>query len=132
MNAYMQQYTTMQDRFKTKSSQGNADATIQVARKILEVIDNCNRAFSNIIPETEEEREAESAYKKAYDGILSTFEELGITEIQTVGTEFDYEVHQAVLQKPSEFEEGIVCEELQKGYKFQEKLVRAAMVAVSF
>ena len=122
----------MQDRFKTKSSQGNADATIQVARKILEVIDNCNRAFSNIIPETEEEREAESAYKKAYDGILSTFEELGITEIQTVGTEFDYEVHQAVLQKPSEFEEGIVCEELQKGYKFQEKLVRAAMVAVSF
>lgn len=122
----------MQDRFKTKSSQGNADATIQVARKILEVIDNCNRAFSNIIPETEEEREAESAYKNAYDGILSTFEELGITEIQTVGTEFDYEVHQAVLQKPSEFEEGIVCEELQKGYKFQEKLVRAAMVAVSF
>jgi molecular chaperone GrpE len=122
----------MQDRFKTKSSQGNADATIQVARKILEVIDNCNRAFSNIIPETDEEREAESAYKKAYNGILSTFEELGVTEIQTVGTEFDYEVHQAVLQKPSEFEEGIVCEELQKGYKFQEKLVRAAMVAVSF
>ena len=122
----------MQDRFKTKSSQGTADATIQVARKILEVIDNCNRAFSNIIPDTDEEREIETAYKMVYDNILSTFAELGITEIKTIGTEFDYEVHQAVLQKPSEFEEGIVCEELQKGYKYKEKLIRAAMVAVSF
>jgi len=126
------EYGTMQDRFKTKSSQGNADATIQVARRMLEVIDNCNRAFSNVVPETDGEKEIEADFKKAYAHILATFEELGIKEIETVGTEFDYEVHQAVLQKPSDFGEGIVCEELQKGYKFEDKLIRAAMVAVSF
>ena len=99
---------------------------------MLEVIDNCNRAFSNVVPETDGEKEIEADFKKAYAHILATFEELGIKEIETVGTEFDYEVHQAVLQKPSDFGEGIVCEELQKGYKFEDKLIRAAMVAVSF
>jgi molecular chaperone GrpE len=122
----------MQERFKSKTSQGSTDATIQVARKMLDVVDNCNRAFSNVSPETDEQKAIEAAFKKAYGSILSTFEELGIKEIATVGTEFDYEVHQAVMQRPSEFEEGFVCEELQKGYMFQDKLVRAAMVVVSF
>ena len=99
---------------------------------MLEIVDNCNRAFSNIIPETEAEKAVEADFKKVYDRILSIFEDLEIKEIETVGTEFDYEVHQAVMQKESEFEEGIVCEELQKGYKFQDKLIRAAMVVVSF
>ena len=53
-------------------------------------------------------------------------------EVETVGTEFDYEVHQAVMQKPSEeYDEGIVCEELQKGFKIGDTLVRAAMVVVA-
>jgi molecular chaperone GrpE (heat shock protein) len=36
------------------------------------------------------------------------------------------------MQRPSEdYEEGIVCEELQKGFKLGDVLVRAAMVAVA-
>jgi molecular chaperone GrpE len=122
----------MQERFKSKTSQGSTDATIQVARKMLDVIDNCNRAFSNVSPETDEQKAVEAAFKKVYGNILSTFEELGVKEVPTVGIEFDYEIHQAVMQRPSEFEEGIVCEELQKGYIIEDKLVRAAMVVVSF
>jgi molecular chaperone GrpE len=46
--------------------------------------------------------------------------------------EFDYEFHQAVMQKPSEeYEEGIVCEELAKGFKLNDQLIRAAMVVVA-
>ena len=53
-------------------------------------------------------------------------------QVETLGTEFDYEVHQAVMQQPSdEYDEGIVCQEFQKGFKIGDTLIRAAMVAVA-
>lgn len=107
-------------------------ATTQVVRKMLEVLDNYDRAFGVITPETDAERAIEAHYKEAYQMILSTFEKLGVEEVPTVGIEFDYELHQAVMQKPSEeYEEGIVCEEFQKGFRIGDTLVRAAMVAVA-
>jgi len=107
-------------------------ATVQVARAMLTCLDNFDRAFGVVTPETDEERAIEAEYKKTYDMILETFRKLGVEEVETVGTEFDYGVHQAVMQKPSdEYEEGIVCEEFQKGFKLQDQLVRAAMVAVA-
>ena len=46
--------------------------------------------------------------------------------------EFDYERHQAIAQIPSaDHDEGIVCQEFQKGYAIGERLIRPAMVAVS-
>jgi molecular chaperone GrpE len=64
--------------------------------------------------------------------VLQTFQSLGVELVPTVGLEFDYENHQAVMQKPSvEYEEGIVCEELQKGFRCGDVLVRAAMVVVA-
>ena len=51
----------------------------------------------------------ESELGKPIDQIYDTFEKLGVTEVPTIGAEFDYEVHQAVMQRPSdEYEEGIV------------------------
>ena len=65
--------------------------------------------------------------------VLKTFKDLGIREVETVGKEFDYECHQAVMMRPDEdYEEGIVCEELAKGYAMEDgKLIRAAMVSVA-
>ena len=107
-------------------------ATVQVAREMLKFMDTTDRAFQSIRPTTPEEEAIEADYKQAYDEILSTFTKLDIQEIATVGTEFDYEVHQAVMQKPSEdYEEGVVCEELQNGFKLGDTLIRAAMVVVA-
>jgi molecular chaperone GrpE len=107
-------------------------ATVQVARQMLEVLDNFDRAFGAVTPSTEEEKTIEAEYKKSYEAIMSAFSDLGIEQVETVGTEFNYEYHQAVMQRPSdEYEEGIVCEEYQKGFKLQDTLIRAAMVAVA-
>lgn len=123
----------MQNRFSKQGQQGDEVATIEVARKMLEVLDNFDRAFMAVDAETDEEKAIEAEYQAVYDKILTIFNDLGITEIETVGKEFDYDYHQAVLQRPSdEYEEGIVCEELQKGYVYNnEKLIRAAMVSVA-
>lgn len=116
----------------TRSQKGDADAIIQVAREMLKVLDNFDRAFGAVQPETEEQKQIEQDYKLVYNTILETFNKLGVEEVASIGTEFDYELHQAIMQKPSdEFEEGIVCEEFQKGYKLGDQLIRASMVAVA-
>lgn len=95
-------------------------------------MDNFDRAFGVIKPETEADGAIAAEYKVLYDSIIATFEQFGVEKVSTVGTEFDYEVHQAVMQIPSEeYEEGFVCQELQPGYKIGDKLIRAAMVAVA-
>lgn len=125
------EYVNIQDRMSKQSREGEGTATIEVARKMLDVLDNYDRAFGQVNAETDEEKEVEAAYMKTKDMILNIFKTLDIKEVETVGTEFDYEFHQAVLQRPSEYEENIVCEELAKGYVLGDKLIRAAMVSVS-
>ena len=116
----------------SQNSQRDEMATVQVIRKMLDVLDNYDRAFGVVTPETDDEKAIEAEYKDAYDMILTTFKKLGVEEVPTIGAEFDYEIHQAVMQKPSdEHDEGIVCEEFQKGFKIGDTLIRAAMVAVA-
>ena len=107
-------------------------ATVQVVREMLGVLDNFDRAFGAVKAETDEQMEIESKFRTTYDQILEIFKDLGVTTVETVGTEFDYAVHQAVMQKPSEeYEEGICCEEFAKGFVMGDTLIRAAMVAVA-
>ena len=59
-------------------------------------------------------------------------DELAMEKIETVGAEFDYNLHMAIQQIPSpEYEEGVVCSEMQPGYSVKGQLVRAAYVMVS-
>ena len=116
----------------TQSETKDVEVTRRVVREMLEILDNFDRAFGAVMPETDEEKAIEAEYKEAYQMVMDVITSLGVEEVQTVGNEFDYELHQAVMQKPSdEFEEGIVCEEFQKGFKIGDMLIRAAMVAVA-
>lgn len=115
-----------------QGSQGTEMATVDVAQKILNVLDNYDRAFQSVDAATNEEVEIVDAYQKTYDMILDAFAELNVTKVETVGTEFDYELHQAMMQMPSdEYDEGIVCQEFAPGWRCGEKLIRPAMVVVS-
>ena len=126
------EYKNIQTRMNTQSNASNNQATMQVARKMLDVLDNFDRAFGAVTAETESEKEIEAEYRKAYDEVLAIFDRLGIQQVETLGIPFDYEYHQAVLQMPSdEYEEGLVCQEFAKGFKIGDTLIRAAMVAVA-
>jgi len=127
------EYGTIQERFQKQRKDASGQATIEVARKILDTLGLFDRAFGLVTASTDEEKIVEASYKESYDMILSTFKNLGIREIETVGKEFDFEVHQAVMMRPSdEYSEGIIMEELAKGYKMEDgKLIRPAMVVVA-
>ena len=52
--------------------------------------------------------------------------------MEVVGQEFDPNLHEAVLrEESSEFAEDVVCEELQRGYPRDGRVLRQAMVKVS-
>ena len=122
----------MQERLAKQGSQGKETATMEVATSILNVLDNYDRAFQAVEPATNEEVEIVDAYKHTYDLIVDALTELNVTKVETVGVEFNYELHQAMLQMPSdEHEEGLVCQEFAPGWAFGEKCIRPAMVAVA-
>jgi molecular chaperone GrpE len=59
-------------------------------------------------------------------------EQEGLKPMNAVGQPFNPEYHQAIMQVESEeHEEGIVVEEIQKGYMLKDKVLRPAMVKVS-
>ncbi len=61
-----------------------------------------------------------------------TLEQEGLKAMNVVGEPFNPEFHQAIMQVESdEHEEGIVVEEVQKGYILKDKVLRPAMVKVS-
>lgn len=122
----------VQDRMAKQTQLGMETATLDVAGKMLGVIDTYERAFGAMKPSNDEEVEITEAYQKTYDMIMDAFATLNVTKVETVGAEFDYELHQAVMQLPSdEFDEGIVCQELAPGWRCGEKLIRPAMVVVT-
>jgi molecular chaperone GrpE len=56
----------------------------------------------------------------------------GVEPIDAVGAAFDPNLHEAVSQEASgEVCEGKIIRQLRKGYKFRDRLLRAAMVVVS-
>ncbi len=101
----------------------------QVAVKaILPVFDNLERAA--------EAESVDADYKKGVEMTLSLFRkslaDLGVTEIEALGSDFDPLVHNAVMQEESgEYESGKVTKVLQKGYKLHDKVIRPSMVAVA-
>lgn len=127
------EFLNFSSRLSKESESGNEQSTMDVAKKMLDVLDNFDRAFGVVTPETDRDKEIEAAYKNTNKMVLDIFASLGVKEVVTLGTEFDYEFHSAVMMRPSdEYEEGIVCEELAKGYMMESgKLIRAAMVSVA-
>ena len=106
------------------------------ANSLLSVADNFERAMKLVPKETSED---EKVLKNLIIGIQAiekdfykTFENNGITKFSSVNMKFDPELHQAVSKQPSDvIKEGFIVEELQSGFKIENRLLRPAMVVVS-
>ena len=112
-----------------------AYAATGFARDILSVSDNLVRAIESI---PEELREDEK-FKGLVAGIEATQRELervfsqhGVTRVAAKGLPLDPNVHQAMMEIPSEeAEPGTVIQEMQAGYLIRDRLLRPALVGVA-
>ena len=98
--------------------------------KILPIVDNFERGLATV-PEEEKGSPFAEGMEKIYKQLMTELEKMEVKPIEAVGTEFNPDLHNAVMQVESEeYETGIVAQELQKGYTYRDQVVRHSMVAV--
>ena len=105
------------------------------AREILNLADNLERAF---VLFKDDPKFKSNEFKDTMLGIeliekelISSFDKNGIKSFESVGKKFDPNFHQALSEVESEQEDGMVINEIQKGYMLNDRLLRPALVSIS-
>ena len=100
-------------------------------KKVLEVVDNFDRALT-MVDKIDDLDKMKETFQVLNKQLMDSLTKLGLEQIKSVGEQFDPNIHEAVIQTPTdEHPEDTVINELQKGYKLGEKVLRPAMVAVA-
>ena len=120
------------DNYRKRSSKEREtiyqDVRADTVTKFLPVYDNLARALGQAT--------CDEAYRKGVEMIMSQLQDilnrLGVTEIEALGQKFDPALHNAVMHEEDETKgEGEIVQELQKGFKMGDKVIRFAMVKVA-
>ena len=102
-----------------------------VLTDILPVLDNFERALA-IQTTSEEAASLVKGVEMVYRTLLDAVSKEGLEQIESEGVPFDPNFHQAVMQEKDDSKEpGIVLQELQKGYKLKDRILRPSMVKVN-
>lgn len=94
---------------------------------LLPVLDDLDRALASI-PDDLAELSWVDGIRLIDRKLRTNLESQGLSPIEAIGEPFDPNLHEAVMQ--GEGKEGIVTDEILKGYKFQDKVIRPAKVVV--
>ena len=115
-----------------KRAEQEKSETVEFANTILildllPILDDFERALVSLPVELDEQNWTEGI-KLIYNKLKAILETQGLAEIKAKGEYFDPYFHEAAGQL--EGEEGIIIEEIRKGYRFRGKLLRPSMVMV--
>jgi len=102
---------------------------MDMVERILPVIDNFERALNTKIEGADKFL---SGFKMIYDNLMEILKSKGVSEIDALNKPFDPNFMNGVTTEVNnEVDEGTVLDVLQKGYMYNDKLIRPAMVKVS-
>lgn len=104
-------------------------AAADAIKNILPVLDSFERALKTPAGDTSDLR---SGLELIYRQFQDALQKMGVQPIQSVGKPFDPRVHEAIeMVDTNEAEDHQVLDELQRGYKYKDRLLRPAMVRVA-
>ena len=123
------------DNFRKRTEKEKAESFDAGARSVLEkilpVVDNFERGLATIAQDDNASSHAEGM-NMIYKQLVTELEKMDVKPIEALGKEFDPNFHNAIMQEASEeYESGVVCKELLKGYTYKETVIRHSMVAVA-
>ena len=105
------------------------------AREILNLADNLERAFGlfkdNPKFKSDEFKDTMLGIELIEKELVNSFDKNGIKSFESVGKKFDPNFHQALNEVESEQDDGMVINEIQKGYMLNDRLLRPALVSIS-
>lgn len=126
----MAEFDNFRKRTEKEKTQMFEVGAKSVIEKILPVVDNFERGLA-AVPEDKQEDAFVEGMNKIYKQLMTELENLEVKPIEAVGTEFNPDFHNAVMQvENEELESGMVAQELLKGYMYRDTVVRHSMVAV--
>lgn len=106
-------------------------ANEKLLMKFLPVSDDLGNAI-NAAKQTTDINSLLTGIEMIYNKVTRLLEEEGVKPIESaIGKPFNVNYHEAMLQMPSEYEEGSVVQELQKGYMHKDKVMRHTKVITS-
>lgn len=122
------------DNFRKRTARDREDlvkfAASDVIKEILPTVDNLALALDKAKDKAEDPFVA--GVKLVYDGLLKALANQGATPLDSVGEPFDANFHEALAQLPSpDVDEGVIMNEVKRGWLLHGKLLRAAQVVVS-
>jgi molecular chaperone GrpE len=124
------------ENFRKRTAKEKQDLETEVKRatisELLSVVDNFERARSQIKPQSDGEMTIHKSYQGVYKLLVDSLKRLGVSPMRPEGKEFDPNIYEAVMrQTTNEHPEGTVLEELQRGYFLGDRVLRHAMVKVA-
>ncbi|WP_221791778.1 nucleotide exchange factor GrpE [Aquisediminimonas sediminicola] len=121
-------------RLEQEKANASAYAATAFARDILSVSDNLVRALECIPAELRDNEKLApliTGIEMTGKEIENVFSRHGISKIVAVGEKLDPNLHQAMMEMPSDQEPGTVTHEMQAGYMIKDRLLRPALVGVA-
>ncbi|MCL2874063.1 MAG: nucleotide exchange factor GrpE [Defluviitaleaceae bacterium] len=121
------------DNFKKRTDKEKSsmyqNGVISTVLELLPILDNFERALSSV-------EDKESGFYKGIDMIFKQFIEaltkLGVESIESIGQPFDHNLHAAVAHVEDEnLGENVIVDEMLKGYKLKDRVIRHSMVRVA-
>jgi molecular chaperone GrpE len=126
------------DNFKKRAAREKQDAIKYANESLLEklvpLLDNFEMALAAAQKAQGEEatQSLQTGVNMVYNQLKNVLAEAGLEVVDAMGQQFDPNRHEAVLQKETdEAPEGQVVQQLRRGYKLRERLLRAASVVVA-
>lgn len=105
--------------------------TENALKKMIEVLDNFERG-QKALEGVEDYKKVKESFDLVHKQVVEAMKKLGLETIETEGKTFDPNFHDAVMQTPtSDKPEHTIINELQKGYKLGDKVLRPALVNVA-
>lgn len=138
-DAFQSQYLRIAadfDNFRKRNSKEKEEMEIRTKQttiaELLSVVDNFERARTQIKPQNEGEMAIHKSYQGVYKQLVESLKRIGVSPMRPEGQQFDPNLHEAVMRQPTEeHPEGTVIEELQRGYYLGDRILRHSLVKVA-
>ncbi|HDB7792798.1 TPA: nucleotide exchange factor GrpE [Staphylococcus aureus] len=131
---YLRLYAEFENYKRRIQKENEINKTYQAQRvltDILPAIDNIERALQ-IEGDDETFKSLQKGVQMVHESLINALKDNGLEVIKTEDEAFDPNIHQAVVQDDNpDFESGEITQELQKGYKLKDRVLRPSMVKVN-
>ncbi len=123
------------DNFKRRNAKERIEliqtAGKEVITSMLDVLDDCDRAEKQL-QNSEDLTQIKEGVQLVFGKLRNTLQSRGLKAMESIGTSFDVEKHEAITEIPAPTEalKDKIVDEVQKGYYLNDKIIRFAKVVL--